>query len=270
MGRLSFALPLIAASGWALAAVAWSSRAPPPATPSPPASALVTSQAQAAAPRRASRPKLSAIERARSGELEAIKQLDKRPAAERSIEECIAISEGHAVLARRSVEQLGRDVKAEPALVADKTTMALVFRHAGDPLASPSALALAAELPGSVGPDLLYDVWKRPGHAPTQALAEDLLKVQSVREKADEPLDLLLRLEAETRCERLRTLVAQLRDKGDRRALPRLSQLARKTGCGKRQNEDCYECLRGDGLLRATHDAVQQRKPPRPWAIAGR
>jgi hypothetical protein len=261
MGRLSFSLLLVA--------LACEPAGPPERAAAPSASAVTEAAPPPAPPAKPSPPR-SALELARGGDLDAIKQLDRKPAAERTIDECVAISEGHGVLARRSVEQLGRDLSADPALVTDPTTLALLFRHASDPLDAPAALAIVAGLPGSVGPDLLYEVYKHAGHAPTQSLAQDLLSVGSVRDRADEPLDLLLKLEAETRCEKLRTLIAELRDKGDRRAAPRLRQLAKKSGCGKKQTEDCYACLRDDGLLRATYESVKQRKPPRPWALARR
>jgi hypothetical protein len=213
---------------------------------------------------------VSVAARARAGELEALKLLDGAPAADRTIEDCVAIADGYAVRSRRSVEQLGRDLGQNPALLADPTSLALLFRHATDPVDAPAALAIVAALPGSIGPDMLYDVWKQSSHAATQSLAEDLLKARSVRDKASEPLELLLMLEAETRCERIPALLVKLRQLGDRRALPRLKQLARKTGCGEKRSDDCYECLRGDGLLRAVHEAAKQRKPPRPWAIRRR
>jgi hypothetical protein len=208
--------------------------------------------------------------RARAGELDALKQIEGRPAKDRSIDDALALAAGHRVLLARDVEALGADLRREPALAADPTVLARLADLARDPEAAPHALPIVAALPAPVGPDLLHEIATESRHPATSALAADLLEVPSVRAKTSKALESVLELEAATRCERVRQLLPKVREHGDRRALPRLKQLAKKTGCGRERKDDCWECLRGDDLIAGSREVLAKKKPPRPWAIRRR
>lgn len=182
----------------------------------------------------------------------------------------LALAAGHRVLLERDVETLGADLRRDPALASDPSVLARLADLVADPQAAPGALAIVAALPGPAGPDLLHEVVTDSRHAATRALAEDLLAVPSVRAKASKALEVVLELEAASRCERVRQLLPKVREHGDRRALPRLKQLAKKTGCGRDRKDDCWECLRGDDLIAGSREVLAKRKPPRPWAIRRR
>ncbi len=70
-------------------------------------------------------------------------------------------------------------------------------------------------------------------------------------------------------CDEFKTLLPQVAEQGDRRALPPLIKLANKRGCGDTKQDDCYACLRdldkdkkaidlGDAIT-----AAKRRAPPK-------
>lgn len=207
---------------------------------------------------------------ARSGDLEALKRLELEPPRERTIDACLAIAEGHDVLLRKDVEALGRSLLADPERLRDSALLELLHGHAFDPPAAPAALRVAATLPDPVGPDLLYAVFTESKHAPTRSLAEDLLAVRPVRERASKALLSLLKLKEETRCERIRAALGDVLEHADRRATGRLDELTKETGCGKDAKEDCFPCLRGEGVIDSVRRAVNERPAPRPWYVRRR
>jgi hypothetical protein len=245
----------------ALCFVLWSRRPPPAAQIASAPPGASASPAAAPRPEPPVRKPASDTERARGGDLDAIKLLDSKPPAERTIDETLAISEGHAVLAR-DVEELDA-ICAEIRRCSGQDTLARLSGHARDPALAPIALpiggAAGSARPGSALRRL--EARESPCHAVAR---RGSARGEERARKASKALD-LLDLEEETRCERLRSLLVKAREEADRRALPRLKQLAKKAGCGPKQKDDCYECLRGDQLLAATREAVRGRKPPRPW-----
>jgi hypothetical protein len=64
-------------------------------------------------------------------------------------------------------------------------------------------------------------------------------------------------------CSALRELLPRARAQADERSLGSLKRLQAKSGCGFLSMEDCYGCLRGDGLLEPTLSAVSERPAPR-------
>ncbi len=207
---------------------------------------------------------------ARSGDLEALKRLELEPPGQRTIEACLAIAEGHDVLLQKDVEALGRSLLEDPESFRDSALLALLHGHAFDPSAAPAALRVAATLPDPVGPDLLYAVSTESKHAPTRSLAEDLLAVQQVRERASKALLSLLKLKEETRCERIRAALGDVLEHADRRATGRLDELSKGTGCGKDAQDDCFPCLRGEGVIDSVRRAIDPRPAPRPWYVRRR
>ncbi len=168
-------------------------------------------------------------------------------------------------------EHLGQEIARDPTLAEDPSVLALLFGYATDPQAAPMALGIVADLPGSTGADMLYEVWKETGHAATRALAEDFLtSPRLARDKASPALDVILKLEGETRCEKIQKLLREVDKSADRRARPRLDELGKKAGCGKDDAEDCFECLREEDSLERARSSALARKPPRPWVIRRR
>ncbi|MBX3127895.1 MAG: hypothetical protein KF718_14325 [Polyangiaceae bacterium] len=266
--------PWVTAASVALAAYSFTfgRRAAPAPPPDAAPAASSAPSARVAAPSASAEPvePASLLERARAGELDAIKQLELKRPRERTIDESVAIATGHDVLLQLDVIALGRELGSAPERLADPSLLERLHRHALDPSAAKSALGVAARLAAPLGPDLLFAVRNETKHAPTRALAEDLLATGEVQSRASKALLALLRVEDETGCQRLRPLLVRLRDHGDKRALSRLDELEKRTGCGKDEQGDCFECLRDDETLTSARRAVSERPAPRPWVIRRR
>lgn len=257
-----------------LLAVVACSKEPPPsssgAASATPSAAVAAASAPPSAPPSASDagsgPAATELERARRGDLDAIKRLDKLPAADRSVDQCTAIAEGHDVLLLRDLEQLGKDAR----LAQDPSLLARLFDFASDPRAALKALPIVASLPGTLAADMLHAVASESRHPATRSLAEDLLKTRAVRDRASKALDVALDLAATDECRALLGLLPKVRKHGDERAAPRLRQLGKKVGCGEKRRDDCFPCLRDDDLLEQTYAAVRKVDAPRPWVLERR
>jgi hypothetical protein len=62
-----------------------------------------------------------------------------------------------------------------------------------------------------------------------------------------------------TTCPQRYALLPRAKELGDERALGYLNMYKATTGCGRRQKDDCYPCLRADSRLNDAIDAIKQR-----------
>jgi hypothetical protein len=112
----------------------------------------------------------------------------KTPEA-RSIAEVLqlaaVVTESKQETARRLEQELQRD----PTGISKKATLSQLRKLVEDPVTARQALGLIAGLQGSVGPDVLYEVWVgTPHRTETTELARALLATREVRAKASESL----------------------------------------------------------------------------------
>lgn len=208
------------------------------------------------------------IDRAREGELIALKQLEEHPCADRPIDETIALASGHAELKRADLAALVRDIKADPNLLDDVNTVRLLHAYASDAEVAVQALDAIARFEHPVAPDLLFDIWDEGKNAGSQELADDLIHNRHVRDHATPALELVLALRETKNCRKLRSLLPNALQLADRRALTALRDLDRKTGCGPKQDEDCYPCLRDSAIEGQLRDAMAKARTtaaPTPW-----
>lgn len=211
-------------------------------------------------------PPKSTLELALTGDREALKRLDAKAPAERSAKEAVAIALGREVILREQLIQLGRRLRATPALLETRETQAELRRYIDDGRTAALALRLLAELDTPVAANLLYDLWTgTPGRTETTRLAEALVYSAEVRPRASAALGVALDLRVARGCEKTRALVQRAQAEGDRRSIRLLHSLRRKTGCGPDEQEDCYPCLRGDDLLKDAIAATLQRHPEEYW-----
>ncbi len=241
-----------------------------PVAPAPIASATVADAASAApAPSAAPPPAKVAppvpttvLAKAAAGEHDALAELEARDPAARDVDEALAISAGHTSALRQEVEALGSLIQKDATKLSDHDVRDKLVRYARDGETYRDAQRVIAAIPGSDGPDLLYEVWTgTPRHTPATALAESLVFAKGVREHASPALSLALDLRAPASCDAAKKLVAAAADTGDRRSLHLLLRLESKRGCGAGKRDDCYPCLRAD--KHAITDAVKavQKKP---------
>jgi hypothetical protein len=204
------------------------------------------------------------LELAEQGNPQAVEALEKIEPADRTIEQAVAMSRGQAaekrlalVHLRSTIDKLGGMPNAE--------VIKRIVQFARDGETAREVFGLLATLPGPLGPDLLYefssDKKTQPGLV---KYAEQLLVNKQVRPKASPALSVLLDLRDATTCEQRKAILEKATEVGDRRMLMAAAGLAKKTGCGEHQRDDCNPCLR-EKNSKLLHDAlvkIQKRKPP--------
>ncbi|MEB2314021.1 MAG: hypothetical protein OZ928_19415 [Polyangiaceae bacterium] len=268
--------PLLFAGGGGLvvgalvtAAVMTATRpAPRRVAPAPSASASAGPGASASvAPPASGAPTAPAPEslaaRAANGAPDAIQTLEGRARGERTAEEVVALARASAVGERRAIAELLRKIELVPKLAREPDTMKQLRGWADDgELTADLALGLAA-LPGSLGPDLLWELG--PGYfrkSKLRELAEEVLYSKDVRAKASPALGVLLELRAATECEAVARTLERAKTEADRRAVAQIVKYENKFGCGPKKNEDCWACLRKTTLVKDTLKEAARRRGP--------
>jgi len=186
-------------------------------------------------------------ERARGGDAAALTELAAKGEAERTVTEAVALIEGRNAAARGRIDALGARLRANPGELEDPELREEVWALLSDARTSTQALAIVAEIPGPLAPDILFRVWTTTS-ARTDAteLAEMLLFSREVRSRASPALAIALDLRRTTDCEAVRGLLPRATSEGDARSTRPLALMAVKTGCGPTKHSDCYRCLRQD------------------------
>lgn len=214
-------------------------------------------------PGRSGSPEL--IAGAEFGEPSAMAELMKIPPEERSRELWLVLVKGSFAQknSEQAVQLLRQAVEQRSELADDEEVSRLVRVAANDSAAAKAALAMAADLLGSRGSDLLFSVWAdTKNRTPTTALAEQYLQQADVVERASPALRLALALRDEADCEKVRALLPEVERIGDSRALKPLTKLRSRRGCGPSKRSDCFACLRdGDVLEQAIKKAAARPGP---------
>jgi serine/threonine-protein kinase len=127
------------------------------------------------------------------------------------------------------------------------------------------ALRVAAALPSPAGADILFDVWAgTPKATPATQRARELLASDAVRGRASDAVRVAfdLRTAQGMACEARMPVVTRAAQVGDARAFRPLAILAVRSGCGPREKDDCFPCLRkNDALERALARAKETPAP---------
>jgi serine/threonine-protein kinase len=163
--------------------------------------------------------------------------------------------------------QVERAVRESAELAQDPRTLYELRRFAASEAHGPAALDLAAGL-GDRGADLLFDVAsdRGLGKSALPQRARDLLREDRVSRHASPALKAAWRLSAALkapRCGELKELLAELAAAFDQRAMPSLSRLNERRGCGILGLGDCYGCLRAGRELRTAIDGAKSRPAPK-------
>ncbi len=217
-----------------------------------------------AAPPSASASTLTPLELAARGEPAALEALEAKPQAQRSLEESLLLGRGRDARLHRRLDEIERRLSANEGLIHDHHTRRELWELAGDARTATRVLELVADWPGPEGPDFLYRVWTAtPARTDATRLAEELVYTPELRAKASPELGIALDLRRVQDCDAARRLIPVAHEKADRRALRPLGQLAKRTGCGENEQEDCFSCLREDeGPLTAAIQAARFRRSP--------
>jgi hypothetical protein len=194
-------------------------------------------------------PAAELVARAARGQPEAMERIEETPREARSVAETLALARGRVASRSRELEALRQDFsRTPPEMDGDDVDPRLVQLKAfiDDRDTAVAALEVAAGLPGTAGPDMLYETWVGTrGRNETTWLAEQLVYTQAVRSRASEALKVALDLRAaDEDCEAVLEILPRAAEHGDRRSARLLKRLLSKRGCGKRKRKDCYSCLR--------------------------
>ena len=208
------------------------------------------------------------LRQAASGEQKALKTLDARPENQRSLAEWKALGRGHAKAGEidRSVTAYARALRLDPSLNADQQLQRDLRRALDDPRVQAQALELCKKSLGSVGPDLLHDLWdahRRDSKTKSYAdRAMQVLSEQSVRDQASPALSVALDLQQARGCAAHKKLLPRAAKYADARSDPYLRRLLATKGCGFLGLGDCYSCVRGDPNLRPALDRARATPAP--------
>jgi hypothetical protein len=208
-------------------------------------------------------PSDTAPDRAREGEAQALSEIEKKPDHERTAGETLALANAQGKRKREQIAELGRKMKLVPKLGYEKATVDEVKKLARDREVGNDALQMLSELPGEVGPELLYAIWtSTPRKTDSTELAEQLLYAQDIRPKASKALGVALDLRREEDCEKVKALLETAIEHGDRRSVSPILRRNSKRGCGPKKLDDCWQCLRKTELVKEALKEATRRPPP--------
>jgi hypothetical protein len=202
----------------------------------------------------------SLLERARAGDAEALAELERRQSTTPTLDDAVAIAEGHAAQKLHDVERLQKQLSGR-APRPDEVKQLLELGR--DPRAAPTAQALIATLPGTISADLLYEIWiGTPARTAATELAEQVVYTKTVLDKASPALRVTLDLRHVNKCEDVAALLSGLRHDGDRRALRAVAGLNDRLDC-KTRPKTCLSCLPSRSLLVIATNAAKKRPDPK-------
>ncbi|HEX4341300.1 MAG TPA: hypothetical protein VH062_35570 [Polyangiaceae bacterium] len=260
---LGITLPLAIGAGILIGMVTFGSRAAAPALAASCAPTKPVPSASAAPP-----PTLD--ERAAAGDYKAIDELKAKSADARTPSETLALTEGRSHNKGAALEGFAKEIAKNGDLLKNHDQLQRLRDFLLDRETANQAAGVIVGLPGTLGPDLLFEATSSKTPKETAQLAEDLLASKDVHDKASPALAVTLDLQHATECEAFKALLPKVAEQGDRRSIPALIKLANKRGCGDKEQDDCYACLRdldkdkkaidlGDAIT-----AAKKRSPPKP------
>ncbi|HWA71394.1 MAG TPA: serine/threonine-protein kinase [Polyangiaceae bacterium] len=211
---------------------------------------------------------LALVAKAEVGDAAAIAALSARPAEKRSLVEWRAIAHGYCLLSNFAacLRVYSEGVTAHSVMASDPSLLSDVRRIADRPDLAADALGFAARALDTAGADLLFDVVEKgKTQSPSVQRARALLEEEPAKSHISAALRAQLLLQAamkKPRCADLKRLLPDLSNDADERAVPLLTRLMERRGCGFLGLSDCYGCLRTGGDLARVLEAARGRARP--------
>jgi len=260
---LGITLPAAVGAGILVGMFVLAPKHPPPA----PVASVVKKETPPPPPS-ASAP-VTVLDKAASGDFQALDALKSKPADQRSPEETIALARGRSHNKAAALEGFATEIKKDGDLLKKPDQLQRLRDFLADRETATQAAEVVITLPGTLGGDLLWETISGKTKNETAQLAEDLLATKAVRDKASPAVLVAADLKRADGCEPAKGLLPKIAEQGDRRMLPLLAKLVSKRGCGPAKLDDCYECLRPldkakDAMnLGKAIKAVSKRPPPK-------
>ena len=268
VGRSRSAEPSVVAPGAALQPSAASSESEASSSDVVASAAPSAVAASAAAPSAVSSAATEPSSSLASPSLADLKRLEQNV---RSIDDALHLAQGHRLRAEEDARALIADLRANPSLREDASTLAYAYKLALDPDVSPIILAGLAEFPSPTIADFLDDLARRgdPG-ARLVLLARDLRDLPQLVAVHSPPLRLALELERVRSCGQALALLPRVQKTGDSRSMASMVRFGRITGCGPKGRDDCFPCLREKvqrSLLEEATLTCQSHWFKAPWIV---
>ena len=202
----------------------------------------------------------SALQEAQKGGQAALEAL----AAKYPRDARVPLEQARAALAAKdyvkAVGLVGRTLNLDPELSDSKQIASILFQTAQVKAASDASFALLFGPMDKHGPDIAYDLAATEVVRPwVRARADQGLRSPDFARLATPQLSVAVALRFTTTCPQRSALLPRAKELGDERALGYLNQYKATTGCGRRQKDDCYACMRADSRLTDAIDAIKQR-----------
>ncbi len=176
----------------------------------------------------------------------------------------ISLEQARAALAAKdyvkAVGSVGRTLNLDPELSDNKQIASILFQTAQVKAASDASFALLFGPMDKHGPDIAYDLAATEVVKPwVRARADQGLRSADFTRLATPALSIAVALRFATNCPQRAALLPRAKELGDERALGYLNMYKATTGCGRRQKDDCYACMRADSRLNDAIAAIKQR-----------
>jgi hypothetical protein len=176
----------------------------------------------------------------------------------------VALEQARAALGAKdyvkAVAGVGRALNLNPGLSDNKQLASILFQTAQVKAASDASFALLFGPMDKHGPDVAYDLAATEVVKPwVRARADQGLRSADFTRLATPALSIAVALRYATTCPQRYALLPRAMELGDERALGYLNMYKATTGCGRRQRDDCYPCLRADSRLTDAIAAIKQR-----------
>lgn len=207
------------------------------------------------------------IEAASLGSDPALYALEQREDSDRSLTEWMGLAQARLMRkdTGKALAAFREAIKINESMKADKRMLGALRRLADEDEHAENVLEFAAEEMGSLGADLLFDVWaKTAAKTKSTTLAYDLLTGGSVESHYSPALAVAMKLrDVQDDCEDAHKLMPRIEEVGDERSLVILRKMHQTRGCGESKRKDCYPCLRDDDALKNATMAAGMRKAHR-------
>jgi serine/threonine-protein kinase len=160
----------------------------------------------------------------------------------------------------QSVGAIGRVLAVDPGTRDDTQVATSLFKAAQAKASTDASFALLQGPMGSRGADIVYDLATTKGvRQQVKQRAAAWLRTKDFDRASSAALNIAAALRHASACAQKHALLLRAKNVGDERSLSYLKDLESRTGCGRRQRDDCFPCLRKDGRLKEAILAIEAR-----------
>lgn len=159
-----------------------------------------------------------------------------------------------------AVGTIGKALGVDPSVNENPEVASALWTTAQAKDSTDATFALLEGPMGSRGDDMLHDLATTEGvRRDVRQRADRWLGSEAFQKRSTPALNVLVALEKAKTCKQRYALLLRAKNQGDERTLALLQSYEKKTGCGKKGDEDCNECLRSDKRLEEAIEAVKGR-----------